>query len=85
MRVLLSLACVLTLATSASAECAWVVWGVKAEPNAPGGVVAIPLDSATSREGCEQQRLQWEAKAKSKESHYICLPDTVDPRGPRGT
>jgi hypothetical protein len=76
MRLLLALLCLLALATSASAECAWVVWAV----NAP----------MTEWKTVAAYSAEMECKAFAKSAPMpdrwtlLCLPDTVDPRGPKG-
>lgn len=82
-RVGLSLLLLLGVAGSASAECAWVLWANQIRD----GAMIVPVDS-TPVQGFEKLehclnfvRLK-EAEAKAK-SFYRCLPDTVDPRGPK--
>jgi len=67
------------VATTAAAECAWVLWGQAADPwNA---LVALPLGAWPSHDRCEQERRQREqAPPELRMAVYTCLPDTVDPR-----
>ena len=97
-RILLTLLCLLALATSASADGAWALWMMGA---------ASPWDSVgtfSTREQCLEalhQQAQAVEKLGLKVTEDIagssfaatdadrdmrgqCLPDTVDPRGPKG-
>ncbi len=80
--ILVALACLFTLAISASAECAWVLWGQTVDPwNAS---VALPLGAWTSRDECDQERIKrGQEPPELRMAVYVCLPDTVDPRGPK--
>ena len=73
----------LAIASPAGAECAWVLWGQTVDPwNA---VVALPLGAWPSRDRCEQERQKREQGPEElRMAAYTCLPDTVDPRRPRG-
>jgi len=70
--------------TTASATCAWVLWGQTVDPwNA---VAALPLGGWPSRDACEQERARREqAPPELRMATYTCLPESVDPRRPKGT
>jgi len=82
--VVLLLACVGT----ASAECAWVLWAVTArsDPRARGEVrrSCETVRGADTRQDCEKLASDYQSKA-AKNAMFSCLPDTVDPRGPKGS
>jgi len=102
---------VLTLASSAWAQCAWVLWGEsyvlsKGETEGPKRIVSAASDEAAcrvqQREKIESARATWatgNAKVNVSDDYvasafsngvlridkYFCLPDTVDPRGPKAS
>jgi hypothetical protein len=111
MPVVAALLATLTLASSASAECAWVLWlqrGVLAEGQAKtheitdsfetkvdcakqvarivgdAGLRELLLQNATRVEPTSNGFIMFGKDGVARQASYLCLPDTVDPRGARG-
>ncbi len=97
--ILVGLVCVTAFATSASAECAWVLWTKDSALDKTGawGYTAFGPEVFDTRAECEKVSLKYRAnRLKSYEdakkagfnatppASYQCLPDTVDARGPKG-
>jgi hypothetical protein len=117
-RILLALCCLLILATSASAECAWVLWSEISDYRANGREPiktlapiialdtraecdaaltqswqdAVKVNSATAGSRVASRRGLVEVFRQGEKGEFLgkttyfwqCLPDTVDPRGPKG-
>ena len=91
MRVLLVALSLLLSAATASAECAWVLWSATAGPPSLDpyrAIVFFPRSAYDAREQCEEARARHEQMQEQMKPDlpgiYTCLPDTVDPRGPKG-
>lgn len=75
------------VAGSASAECAWVAWAftngewsvLKGFPREKGDECARAVDQANANAAKSGADLG----NKKDGVHFVCLPDTVDPRGPK--
>jgi hypothetical protein len=66
------------------AECAWVLWFQVIGPD----MMAAPGGAWPTRAECERERAAKDASATPKmraEVLATCLPDTIDPRGPKAT
>ena len=92
MATLLVALSLLTSAATAYAECAWVLWagGVKTS----GEAVYAPIEGYPTRAECvkgrsassvdEVEQLKRDIAGAGMKLAFTCLPDTVDPRGPKG-
>jgi hypothetical protein len=94
--VSVSLLMLAMLAGSASAECAWVLWQqtLTDAPGAPLDGFWTPRDSFTTNRPCASLVESMNAKGAPEgrrgpagyrsTTFFVCLPDTVDPRAPKG-
>ncbi len=83
-------------AASASAECAWVLWAIDSVTNLsflePSTQHIHPVGGYKTQEECSRASNYIKADDEIRDtpagrmkitSHLVCLPDTVDPRGPK--
>jgi hypothetical protein len=85
MKTLAAILVLFTLASSAAAECAWVLWasGIQNNTHIPD----YPMDSFTSLEECKKDAALVRKRKDARTGdllNTVCLPDTVDPRGAKG-
>jgi len=73
--------CLLTSVAAASAECVWVLWSGSSG-------ASLPVSAWDTKSRCEEaknERLRaLSSTVERKDVTFVCLPDTVDPRGPKG-
>jgi hypothetical protein len=87
--VLVALGYLLTVATSAHAACAWVLWLGTGSTYTPFGAFGGNGAEKECKESATQLMIEMRSNPKQlgeflkSSSRYLCLPDTVDPRGPK--
>lgn len=91
--ILLVLLCLLTFTTSAYAECAWVLWSRldgKGRQTMLTPIVAFQSLAQCEAREAEMSKPMSDASKQTLQElgvtslTYACLPDTIDPRGPKG-
>jgi hypothetical protein len=82
------LGCLLACVSTASADCAWVAWASAVVPGGPDKP-PFPIETFTDLSECKRRApvSAQELTTLLKGTGIVgvtCLPDTVDPRGPKG-
>lgn len=67
----------------ARAACAWVVWVTGLTPQT---AATFPVGGHDTKEGCEKEliKVRTTARRQDPDLWYYCLPETIDPRSPKG-
>lgn len=90
MIILASLMLVLLSTSVAQAECAWVLWLGTGTTYTPFGAYGGNTGERECKEAVAQLMTDMRKDTKQlgeflkASSRYLCLPDTVEPRGPKG-
>lgn len=88
--VLLASVSLLTLTTTASAQSAWVLWLGTGTTYTPFGAYGGNTGERECKDTAAQAMADLAKDTKRMaeflraSSRYLCLPDTVDPRAPKG-
>jgi hypothetical protein len=78
----LALCGLLAFATSAAADCAWVLWGAQRPHEGTADARSWWVLAAYPTRGeCESRRGAVHRRRTGDEVSFECLPDTIDPRG----
>jgi len=82
--------CLLTSAATASAECAWVLWEERPIKSGQWRIATTSASIFEAKRSCDDTAATANSaeasRAQTSEppSLFRCLPDTVDPREPKG-
>ena len=81
--------CLLTSSATAHAECAWVLWEERPLKSGEWRLATTTASTFETKRSCDDTAAATNtsearrAPASEPPSLFRCLPDTVDPRGPK--